>query len=126
MTSRKLQAVIESVAASDGAGVKLRRTLGSRQNQRFDPFLMLDEFFSDDPNDYIAGFPAHPHRGFETVTYMLDGHMRHEDSFGNHGDLGPGRRAVDDSGSRHHPLRDAAADRGAHAGFPALDQPAGA
>ncbi len=90
MTSRKLQAVIESVAASDGAGVKLRRTLGSRQNQRFDPFLMLDEFFSDDPNDYIAGFPAHPHRGFETVTYMLDGHMRHEDSFGNQGDLGPG------------------------------------
>jgi redox-sensitive bicupin YhaK (pirin superfamily) len=51
---------------------------------------MLDEFFSDDPNDYIAGFPAHPHRGFETVTYMLDGHMRHEDSFGNRGDLGPG------------------------------------
>ncbi len=51
---------------------------------------MLDEFFSDDPNDYIAGFPSHPHRGFETVTYMLDGHMRHEDSFGNRGDLGPG------------------------------------
>ena len=90
MTSRKLQAVIQSVAASDGAGVKLRRSLGSHQNQRFDPFLMLDEFFSDDPNDYIAGFPAHPHRGFETVTYMLDGHMRHEDSFGNRGDLGPG------------------------------------
>ena len=90
MTERKLQAVIQSVAASDGAGVKLRRSLGSHQNQRFDPFLMLDEFFSDDPNDYIAGFPAHPHRGFETVTYMLDGHMRHEDSFGNRGDLGPG------------------------------------
>jgi hypothetical protein len=87
---RKLQAVIESVAASDGAGVKLRRSLGSRQNLRFDPFLMLDEFFSDDPDDYLAGFPAHPHRGFETVTYMLDGHMRHEDSFGNRGDLGPG------------------------------------
>jgi hypothetical protein len=89
-TSRKLQAVIESVAASDGAGVKLRRSLGSRQNLRFDPFLMLDEFFSDDPDDYLAGFPSHPHRGFETVTYMLDGHMRHEDSFGNRGDLGPG------------------------------------
>ena len=78
------------MAASDGAGVKLRRSLGSRQNLRFDPFLMLDEFFSDDPDDYLAGFPAHPHRGFETVTYMLDGHMRHEDSFGNRGDLGPG------------------------------------
>jgi quercetin 2,3-dioxygenase len=87
---RRLQAVIESVAASDGAGVKLRRSLGSRQNLRFDPFLMLDEFFSDDPDDYLAGFPSHPHRGFETVTYMLDGHMRHEDSFGHRGDLGPG------------------------------------
>jgi redox-sensitive bicupin YhaK (pirin superfamily) len=90
MTTRKLQAVIESIAASDGAGVKLRRSLGSYQNQRFDPFLMLDEFFSDDPNDYIAGFPAHPHRGFETVTYMIDGQMRHEDSLGNRGVIGPG------------------------------------
>jgi redox-sensitive bicupin YhaK (pirin superfamily) len=90
MSTRRLQAVIESVAASDGAGVKLRRSLGSRPNLRFDPFLMLDEFFSDDPNDYLAGFPSHPHRGFETVTYMLDGHMRHEDVLGNRGDLGPG------------------------------------
>jgi hypothetical protein len=90
MSGRKLQAVIESVAASDGAGVKLRRSLGSRPNLRFDPFLMLDEFFSDDPDDYLAGFPSHPHRGFETVTYMLDGRMRHEDTFGNRGDLGPG------------------------------------
>ena len=90
MSTRSLQTVIESVAASDGAGVRLRRSLGSTRNLRFDPFLMLDEFFSDDPEDYLAGFPAHPHRGFETVTYMLDGHMRHEDSFGNRGDLGPG------------------------------------
>jgi hypothetical protein len=90
VTARRLQAVIESVAASDGAGVKLRRSLGSRPNLRFDPFLMLDEFFSDDPNDYLAGFPDHPHRGFETVTYMLEGRMRHEDVLGNRGDLGPG------------------------------------
>jgi redox-sensitive bicupin YhaK (pirin superfamily) len=90
MSARRLQAVIPSVAASDGAGVKLRRSLGSAPSLRFDPFLMLDEFYSDDPNDYLAGFPSHPHRGFETVTYMLDGHMRHEDSFGNRGDLGPG------------------------------------
>jgi len=90
MSTRRLQSVIESMAASDGAGVKLRRSLGSRPNLCFDPFLMLDEFFSDDPNDYLAGFPSHPHRGFETVTYMLDGHMRHEDVFGNRGDLGPG------------------------------------
>jgi len=88
--ARRLQAVVESVAASDGAGVKLRRSLGSRPTLRFDPFLMLDEFFSDDPNDYLAGFPDHPHRGFETVTYMLEGRMRHEDVLGNRGDLGPG------------------------------------
>jgi len=90
MNARRLQAVIRAVAASDGAGVRLRRSLGSAPNQRFDPFLMLDEFFSDDPDDYLAGFPDHPHRGFETVTYMLEGHMRHEDNFGNRGDLGPG------------------------------------
>jgi redox-sensitive bicupin YhaK (pirin superfamily) len=90
MTLRTLQKVIPSVAASDGAGVKLRRSLGSGQLARHDPFLMLDEFYSDDPNDYLAGFPSHPHRGFETVTYMLDGHMQHKDSGGNTGDLGPG------------------------------------
>jgi redox-sensitive bicupin YhaK (pirin superfamily) len=90
MTSRKLQRVIPSIPASDGAGVKLRRSLGASPLQRHDPFLMLDEFFSDDPNDYLAGFPAHPHRGFETVTYMLDGHMQHKDNHGNTGDLGPG------------------------------------
>jgi redox-sensitive bicupin YhaK (pirin superfamily) len=90
VTIRTLQRTIAAQATSDGAGVKLRRSLGSSQAQRFDPFLMLDEFFSDHPDDYIAGFPSHPHRGFETVTYMLDGHMRHEDSIGNRGDLGPG------------------------------------
>jgi redox-sensitive bicupin YhaK (pirin superfamily) len=82
--------VIPSQPTSDGAGVKLRRSLGSQRGVHVDPFLMLDEFYSDDPNDYLAGFPAHPHRGFETVTYMLDGHMRHEDHLGNRGDLGPG------------------------------------
>jgi redox-sensitive bicupin YhaK (pirin superfamily) len=90
MTIRKLDRVIPSIAASDGAGVKLRRSLGSSQLLRHDPFLMLDEFYSDDPDDYLAGFPSHPHRGFETVTYMLDGHMQHKDSGGNTGDLGPG------------------------------------
>ncbi|GAB2182121.1 pirin family protein [Denitratisoma sp. agr-D3] len=85
MSTRILQQIIPSVATSDGAGVKLRRSLGHRQ--RFDPFLMLDCFSSDNPDDYIAGFPPHPHRGFETVTYMLDGHMLHEDHLGNKGDL---------------------------------------
>ncbi|MGA8049068.1 MAG: pirin family protein [Burkholderiales bacterium] len=90
MTTRTLQHVIESVPASDGAGVKLRRSLGARQNLRVDPFLMLDEFSSDNADDYIAGFPAHPHRGFETVTYLIDGHMLHEDHLGNRGDLRSG------------------------------------
>ena len=87
MTARRLQAVIESVAASDGAGVKLRRSLGQSPAARLDPFLMLDHFSTDDAADYIAGFPSHPHRGFETVTYMLDGHMLHEDHLGHAGDL---------------------------------------
>ena len=85
--NRQLQRTIESVATSDGAGVKLRRSLGSVRGLYLDPFLMLDEFSSDDADDYIAGFPSHPHRGFETVTYMLDGHMRHEDHLGHRGEL---------------------------------------
>jgi len=87
---RTVQQIIQSVPTSDGAGVKLRRSVGSQRGLYVDPFLMLDEFYSDDPRDYLAGFPSHPHRGFETVTYMLDGHMRHEDHLGNRGDLGPG------------------------------------
>jgi redox-sensitive bicupin YhaK (pirin superfamily) len=87
---RTLGQIIPSIPTADGAGVKLRRSLGSQRGAQLDPFLMLDEFYSDDPRDYIAGFPAHPHRGFETVTYMLDGHMRHEDHLGNRGDLAPG------------------------------------
>ena len=87
---RKLERVISAMNTSDGAGVRLRRSLGSSEGTRLDPFLMLDEFSSDNPGDYIAGFPSHPHRGFETVTYILDGHMRHEDHLGNQGDLKSG------------------------------------
>lgn len=90
MRNRNIRVVIPGIATSDGAGVKLRRTLGQSHSVRLDPFLMLDEFSSFDANDYIAGFPAHPHRGFETVTYMLDGHMLHEDHMGNRGDLRAG------------------------------------
>ena len=89
-TVRTLRHVIPSVPTSDGAGVKLRRSIGSQRGLYLDPFLMLDEFYSDNPDDYLAGFPAHPHRGFETVTYMLDGHMQHQDHLGNVGDLAPG------------------------------------
>ena len=90
MTTRTLQRTIESIATSDGAGVKLRRSVGQERGLYHDPFLMLDEFSSENPDDYIAGFPAHPHRGFETVTYLLDGHMLHEDHLGNRGDLKSG------------------------------------
>jgi redox-sensitive bicupin YhaK (pirin superfamily) len=89
-TTRTLTRLIRSLAVSDGAGVKLRRSLGQTHGERLDPFLMLDEFSSENPDDYIAGFPAHPHRGFETVTYMLDGHMRHEDHLGHRGELRSG------------------------------------
>ena len=84
MTTRTLQRVIQSMPASDGAGVKLRRSLGQRQHLRARP--VPDARRSSrprTPDDYIAGFPSHPHRGFETVTYMLDGHMLHEDHLGN-------------------------------------------
>src|SRR4030081_18293 len=90
MNSRTLQRVIEAVPTSDGAGVKLRRSLGQSAWARLDPFLMLDHFSTDNADDYIAGVPARPHRGFETVTYMLDGHMRHEDHLGNVGELKTG------------------------------------
>lgn len=82
--------VINAMKTSDGAGVSLYRSLGQSQFARLDPFLMLDEFGTENPDDYIAGFPSHPHRGFETVTYMLEGHMLHEDHLGNRGDLKSG------------------------------------
>lgn len=84
-TSRLLTRVVRGTPASDGAGVKLNRVIGTRQVPDIDPFLMLDEFRSDDAGDYIAGFPDHPHRGFETVTYMLAGRMRHADNHGHSG-----------------------------------------
>ncbi|KGM57153.1 pirin [Lysobacter arseniciresistens ZS79] len=81
---------VRGVPASDGAGVRLTRVIGTPQLPDLDPFLMLDEFGTDRPEDYLAGFPDHPHRGFETVTYMLDGRMRHRDNHGNEGVLVPG------------------------------------
>jgi redox-sensitive bicupin YhaK (pirin superfamily) len=85
LQSRTVERVVEGIATSDGAGVKLTRVLTGHLQRRLDPFLMLDAFGSDDPDDYIAGFPDHPHRGFETVTYMLAGRMRHRDSAGHEG-----------------------------------------
>ena len=88
--ARRVEQRVTGQATTDGAGVKLTRVLTQDLQQRLDPFLMLDNFSSDDPDDYIAGFPDHPHRGFETVTYMIDGRMRHRDSAGHEGLLGPG------------------------------------
>jgi redox-sensitive bicupin YhaK (pirin superfamily) len=88
--TRTVERLIQGVATSDGAGVSLTRVLTGKLQRRLDPYLMLDAFGSDDPDDYIAGFPDHPHRGFETITYMLAGRMRHRDSAGHEGLLGDG------------------------------------
>ncbi len=89
-TTRAIRQFIQAHAVSEGAGVTVHRTIGTPALRHLDPFLMLDHFSSDDPDDYIAGFPDHPHRGFVTLTYMLDGHMEHRDSLGNRGDLRAG------------------------------------
>ena len=89
-TQRRIEEVLTAQAASDGDGVRLKRVFGGGDLSRFDPFLMLDEFGSNEASDYIGGFPSHPHRGFETVTYMLEGHMEHRDHMGNVGQLRPG------------------------------------
>lgn len=89
-THARIARHVRGSAASDGAGVKLTRVIGGAELPDLDPFLLLDEFGTDRAEDYIAGFPDHPHRGFETVTYMLDGRMRHKDNHGNEGLLVPG------------------------------------
>lgn len=90
MNIRPIQQQIKASAISEGAGVTVHRTIGTHALKNLDPFLMLDHFGSDDPDEYIAGFPDHPHRGFVTMTYMLDGHMEHRDSMDNRGDLRAG------------------------------------
>lgn len=90
MASRTITRRVHGIPTSDGAGVKLTRVIGQRALEMLDPFLLLDEFGSDAATDYVAGFPDHPHRGFETVTYMLDGRMRHRDNQGNSGLLESG------------------------------------
>ena len=87
---RSVVRIVAGMPTSDGAGVRLTRVIGTPALQALDPFLMLDEFGSSDPAAYIAGFPDHPHRGFETITYMLDGRMRHRDNHGNEGLLTAG------------------------------------
>ncbi|MGB1109404.1 MAG: pirin family protein [Gammaproteobacteria bacterium] len=88
--NRQVMRIITGMPTSDGAGVELTRVIGSPELNMLDPFLLLDRFASDRPDDYIAGFPPHPHRGFETVTYLLHGRMRHKDSTGREGVIEPG------------------------------------
>ncbi|HLF23276.1 MAG TPA: pirin family protein, partial [Burkholderiales bacterium] len=87
---RRVEEVVASRQTMEGAGVHLRRAFGAHEVPRLDPFLLLDDFRSENPLDYVAGFPWHPHRGIETVTYMLDGFVEHGDSLGNSGVIGPG------------------------------------
>ena len=82
---RKIQTIIHAKPTIEGAGVKLKRVFGAQEVPMFDPFLLIDHFGSDDPQDYIKGFPWHPHRGIETVTYMIRGNVEHGDSIGNKG-----------------------------------------
>lgn len=90
MKKRTIDQIVAPVATSDGAGVKMLRAIGTQSLDYLDPFLLLDKFGSEKGTDYIAGFPDHPHRGFETVTYMLNGKMRHRDNAGNEGLLESG------------------------------------
>jgi redox-sensitive bicupin YhaK (pirin superfamily) len=90
MTTRTIRQRVPAYEVTEGAGVTVHRSIGTPALRNLDPFLMLDHFGSDNPDDYIAGFPDHPHRGFITFTYMLDGRMEHRDSMGNRGELDPG------------------------------------
>jgi hypothetical protein len=90
LLSRKIETIIEPQAVIEGAGVRLKRSIATRELDYLDPFLLLDHFASDNPSDYEAGFPLHPHRGIETVTYMLKGEVHHRDTLGNSGSIGAG------------------------------------
>src|SRR5438034_185500 len=90
MSIRPIKSIIQSQPTIEGAGVKLRRAFGFGNTGEFDPFLLLDDFRNDNPRDYRAGFPWHPHRGIETITYVLSGAVQHGDSLGNRGTLGAG------------------------------------
>ena len=107
MSLRPVKQIIETKPTIEGAGVKLQRAFGFGKTKEFDPFLLLDDFRNENPADYLAGFPWHPHRGIETITYVLAGSVEHGDSLGNKGRNDRRRRAVDDRGQRHSAPGDA-------------------
>ena len=125
MTTRKISQLVTGQPTTDGAGVELVRVIGQPALMDLDPFLLLDTFRSDNPDDYIAGFPPHPHRGFETVTYLLNGRMRHKDNAGNEGVIEPGgiQWMTAGKGIVHSEMPEQ--EDGLLEGFPAVDQPAG-
>src|SRR6186997_709612 len=90
MSIRAVKRIVRAQPHIEGAGVKLQRAFGFGDTNEFDPFLLLDDFRNDNPDDYLAGFPWHPHRGIETITYVLAGNVLHADSLGNQGNLGSG------------------------------------
>ncbi len=101
MSIRAVKKLITAKPTLEGAGVHLRRAFGFGQTSDYDPFLLLDDFRNDVPEDYLAGFPWHPHRGIETITYVLAGTVEHGDSLGNRGAIARGRHPVDDRRQRH-------------------------
>jgi redox-sensitive bicupin YhaK (pirin superfamily) len=106
---REIKKMIKGHKAVDGAGVHLVRVLGYYDVKDFDPFLMLDSFDSRNPDDYIKGFPMHPHRGIETITYLIEGEINHKDSLGNKGTVHSGEAQMDDCRQRYFASRDASA-----------------
>ena len=112
MSIRPVNRIVASKPTLEGAGVHLRRAFGFGNTSDFDPFLLLDDFRNDIPQDYLAGFPWHPHRGIETITYVLAGTVEHGDSMGNKGAIARRRCAVDDRGQRNHPPGNAQGRRG--------------
>ena len=125
MSIRPVKRIVKSTPTMEGAGVKLHRAFGFGNTDEFDPFLLLDDFRNDRPDDYRAGFPWHPHRGIETITYVLAGTVDHGDSLGNQGKLGAGdvQWMTAGSGILHQEMPQGDAAR-PHARFPAVGQPA--
>ena len=126
MSIRPVKRLIKSKPTLEGAGVHLRRAFGFGNTSDFDPFLLLDDFRNDVPEDYLAGFPWHPHRGIETITYVLAGTVEHGDSMGNRGAIARGRPAMDDGWKWNYSSGDAqGGSRRSHAWFSTVGKSSG-